>query len=93
MIFNKDNYFEAMSKYTFEEELIQSSIIMLMENYEPSHFFVYEEYFDGELDSVDVTFCNNKSLYNIYLIVDLDGVVIDFDMSYHINAKILEEKF
>ena len=93
MIFNRDNYFEAMSKYTFEDELIKSAILMVMEDYDPYHFFVYEEYSDGELENIDVTFCNSKDVYNIYLIMDLDGVIIDFDMSYGINAKILEEKF
>ena len=93
MIFNRDNYFEAMSKYTFEDELIKSSTLMLIEDYDPYHFFIYEEYSDGELENIDVTFCNSKDVYNIYLIMDLDGVIIDFDMSYGINAKILEEKF
>ena len=93
MIFNRDNYFEVMGKYTFEDEFIKSAILMVMEDYDPYHFFIYEEYSDGELENIDVTFCNSKDVYNIYLILDLDGVVIDFDMSYGINAKILEEKF
>ena len=95
MIFNKDNFFEEMGKFNFEEELIKSSILIAMENYEPTHFFVYQNFdedFPEELINIDIVFCTKDDCYNIYLILDTDDVIIDFEYNYAVNIKILEEK-
>ena len=93
MRFTRDNFYEALSKYNFEEELIKSSLLMQLENYEAIHFFIYEELDkDGQLESIDLVFCNNKYYYNINLIVDLNEVVFDYDFCLGINIKVLEEK-
>ena len=92
MIFNKDNFFETLSKYDFEEELIKSSLLMTLEDYETLHFFIYEEPCEEVLEYVDLVFCNDRYCYNIYLILDLEGVVFDFDFTTSINARVLEEK-
>lgn len=94
MIWNKGNFYEQMSHLTFEEELIKYSLFISIENYEPTHFFIYP-IFDTEeciLESIDVVFCNKEACYNFYLILDVDDVVIDFDLTYGVNIKILEEK-
>lgn len=92
MIWNKDNFYEQMSHLTFEEELVKYSLFTSIENYEPTHFFIYPTFEDDELTSIDVVFCNINTCYNFYLILDVDDVVIDFDWTYGVNIKILEEK-
>ena len=92
MIWNKDNFYEQMSHLTFEEELIKYSLFTSIEDYEPTHFFIYPTFEDDELVSIDVVFCNKDACYNIYLILDVDDVVIDFDWTYGVNIKIVEEK-
>ena len=95
MIFNKDNFLEEMSKFDFEEELIKSSLLISMENYEPTHFFIYQNFdedYPEDLVGIDIVFCNKDACYNICLILDRDDAVIDFDYTYYTNIKILEEK-
>ena len=91
MIFNKDNFLEAMNNYKWFEDDIKITILSNMEMYEPTHFFLYEKYIDEELDTVDIVFCNRKECFNIYLIIDMEGIVIDYDFTYAININILYE--
>lgn len=95
MIWNKDNFFEQMNKLKFDEDRIKTLLLEVIEEYEPTHFFVYQN-FDNEypevLENIDIVFCNKESCYNIYLIMDVDDVVLDFNWTYGINIKILEEK-
>ena len=92
MIWNKDNFYEQMSHLTFEEELVKYSLFTSIENYEPTHFFIYPIFEEDVLESIDIVFCNKDACHNIYLILDIDDVVIDFDLTYGVNIKILEEK-
>lgn len=92
MIWNKDNFYKQMSHLTFEEELIKYSLFTSIENYEPTHFFIYPTFEDDELASIDIVFCNINTCYNFYLILDVDDVVLDFEWTYGVNIKILEEK-
>lgn len=95
MIWNKDNFFEQMNKLKFDEDRIKTLLLEVIENYEPTHFFVYQN-FDNEypevLENIDIVFCNKESCYNIYLIMDVNDIVLDFEWTYGINIKILEEK-
>lgn len=95
MIWNKDNFFEQMNKLKFDEDRIKTLLLEVIEEYEPTHFFVYQN-FDNEypevLENIDIVFCNKESCYNIYLIMDVKDIVLDFEWTYGINIKILEEK-
>lgn len=92
MIFNEDNFYEAMSEYEWDEDLDSRYLLIQMEDLNPTHFFIYENYDEDILDTVDIVFCNFKDCYNIYLITDINEVVIDYDFTYGVNIKILEEK-
>lgn len=95
MIWNKDNFFKQMNILKFDREEMKTQLLESIENYEPTHFFIYQN-FDNEypdvLENIDLVFCNKDSCYNIYLIINVEDIIIDYDYTYSINIKILEEK-
>ena len=95
MIWNKDNFFEQMAIFKFDKEEMKTQLLESIENYEPTHFFIYQN-FDNEypdvLENIDLVFCTKDSCYNIYLIINVEDIIIDYDWTYGVNIKVLEEK-
>ena len=101
MIFEYDkakDYF--LSNYVFEDIGLLETLLEIMESYGTKEFYCYDVYVDdtnmykdeNETDYTDVVIYNFQALYNIYFIYDTNGMVIDYDWSQGINAKILQEK-
>lgn len=92
MIFEYDKakgYF--LSNYQFEDIGLLETLLEIMESYDTKEFYCYDVYVD-ETDYTDIVLYNFQALYNIYFIYDTNGMVIDYDWSQGINAKILQEK-
>ena len=94
MIWNEDNFFKEMDKLKFVEDGIKSSMHSTMSDYCPTHFFVYKDLAPNstEVENIDLVFCTEDGIYNFYMILAENEVIIDYDWSYGINIKILEEQ-
>jgi hypothetical protein len=96
MIFEYDKakgYF--LSNYVFEDIGLLETLLEIMESYGTKEFYCYDTNMfkaENETDYTDVVLYNFQALYNIYFIYDTNGMVIDYDWSQGINAKILQEK-
>ena len=92
MRFTADNFYQALERYAFEDERIKSSLLEQLEECEPTHFFIYEEYDENnEVEAIDLVFCNTHC-YNIAFLFDTEYMIFDYSLNYGVNIKILEEK-
>lgn len=87
MKYSKNKLTTELNIFEFERGL-KSKIISEIDGYNPTFFFIYPNE-----DDVDIVFDNKRHIHCIYLSLDYQDTVINYDYSIGIPIKVLGEKY